>query len=321
MKAGTPLLQLQCLAGEDCLQLVGAGEQQPAVRRLIQQFPNRFQALNRQMLGFVKDQQHLTLAEIKTQVAQNPVDRAHSDCPTALRNPLHQVQRADSLTNVNVVSSPALSVLGDLRAVQLCDQMLQDIGLLGSWGAVEVIGSPMIQRLVEVLAQQTGILGFVELARADYWRRNWVGRDEAANRCPDGAVVGGDPAVIAIQKGVDRLPGVVDAAGKIRRCHAGPGQVILQLQPNFDGFRQAGRQQLPAYRAGKSHDYSPSVSSRTMSLMKSGRAAVCRSCGRIRVGGGDDCLSLGISARSPFWRCEISLRSPARARMPDKPVT
>src|ERR1019366_50776 len=80
-----------------------------------------------------------------------------------------------------------------------------------------------------------------------------MSRNEAANRCPDGAVVGGDPAVIAIQKGVDRRPGVVDAAGKIWRCHAGPGQVILQLQANFGGFRQACRQQLPAYRVGKSH--------------------------------------------------------------------
>src|ERR1039458_4954317 len=114
MKAGTPLLQLQGLAGEDLLQLMGAGEQQPAVWRLIQQFPYGLQALNRQMLGFVKDQQHLALAEIETQIAQNPVDGAHSDCPTALRYPLHQVQRADSLTNVNVVSSPTLSVLGDL---------------------------------------------------------------------------------------------------------------------------------------------------------------------------------------------------------------
>ena len=61
----------------------------------------------------------------------------------------------------------------------------------------------------------------------DYWRRNGMSRNEAANRCPDGAVVGGDPAVIAVQEGVDRLPGVVDAAGKIWRCHAGPGQVIL----------------------------------------------------------------------------------------------
>jgi hypothetical protein len=45
-----------------------------------------------------------------------------------------------------------------------------------------------------------------------------MSRNEAANRCPDGAVVGGDPAVIAVQKGVDRLPGVVDAAGEVRGC-------------------------------------------------------------------------------------------------------
>src|ERR1022692_736084 len=167
MKAGTPLLQLQCLAGEDCLQLVGAGEQQPAVRRLIQQFPNRFQALNRQMLGFVKDQQHLAPAEIKTQVAQNPVDGAHSDCPADFCHPLHQVQRVDALANIDVVSSPTFSVLGDLRAVQLRNQVLQDVGLLGSRGAVEVIGSPMIQSLVEVPSQQTNVLGFIELARAD----------------------------------------------------------------------------------------------------------------------------------------------------------
>src|ERR1039458_3954719 len=97
------------------------------------------------MLGFVKDQQHLALAEIETQVAQNPVDGAHSDCPAALGYPLHQVQRVDSLTNVDVVSSPSLSVFGDLRAVQLRDQVLQYVGLLGSRGAIEVIGSPMIQ--------------------------------------------------------------------------------------------------------------------------------------------------------------------------------
>ena len=126
-----------------------------------------------------------------------------------------------------------------------------------------------------------------------------MGGDEVANRCPDESVVGGDPAVVAVQKLIDRLPGVVDAAGKIRRCHAGPGQVILQLQANFGGFRQARRQQLPAYRVGKSHSYSPSVSSRTMSSMKSGlmAAAVRRSCGRSRAGD-DGCFSLGISARS-----------------------
>src|ERR1035441_1674761 len=191
------------------------------------------------MLGFVKDQQHLAMAEVKTQIPENPVDGAHSDRPTALGYPLHQVQRVDSLTNVDVVSSPAFSVLGDLRAVQLCDQMLQYVGLLGSRGAVEVIGSPMIQRLVEVLAQQAGILGFVELARADYWGRNGMGRNKVTDRCPDEAIVRGDPAVMAVQKLVDRLPSVVDAAGKIWRCHAGPGQVILQLQPNFGRFRQA----------------------------------------------------------------------------------
>src|ERR1039458_1066159 len=102
------------------------------------------------MLGFVKDQQHLAMAEVKTQIPENPVDGAHSDRPTALGHPLHQVQRADSLTNIDVVSSPALSVLGDLRAVQLCDQMLQYVGLLGSRGAVEVIGSPMIQDVVHL---------------------------------------------------------------------------------------------------------------------------------------------------------------------------
>src|ERR1019366_6993227 len=176
MKPGTPLLKLQGLAGEDFLQLVGAGEQQSAVRWLIQQFPDGLQALNRQMLGFVKDQQHLALAEIEAQVAQNPVDRAHSECSAALRYPLHQVQRADSLTNIDVVSSSALPVLGDLRPIQLCDQVLQYVGLLGSRGAVEVIGPPMIQRLVEVLAQQTCILGFVELACGDYWSCNRMRR-------------------------------------------------------------------------------------------------------------------------------------------------
>src|ERR1039458_2267582 len=97
------------------------------------------------MLGFVKDQKHLALAEIEPQVAQNPVDRAHSECPAALSHPLHQVQRVDSLTNVDVVGSSALSVLGDFRAVQLRDQVLQDIGFLGSRSTVEVIGPPMIR--------------------------------------------------------------------------------------------------------------------------------------------------------------------------------
>src|ERR1017187_5435400 len=116
------------------------------------------------MLGFVKDQQHLALAEIETQIAQNPIDGSHADCPTALGYPLHQVQGVDALTNIDVVSSSAFTVLGDLRAVQFRDQVLQYIGLLGSRGAVEVIGSPMVQSLVEVLAQQTDILGFVELS-------------------------------------------------------------------------------------------------------------------------------------------------------------
>src|SRR5450759_2092325 len=145
------------------------------------------------MLGFVKDQQHLALAEIETQIAQNPVDGTHSECPTALGHSLHQVQRVDSLANIDVVGSPAFSVLGDLRAVQLRDQVLQYVGLLGSRGAVEVIGSPMIQGFVEVLSQQTGILGFVELACADYGSRNRMGGNEAADRCSDEPVVGGDP--------------------------------------------------------------------------------------------------------------------------------
>src|ERR1017187_2006191 len=205
------------------------------------------------MLGFVKDQKHLALAKIEPQIAQNPVDGAHADCPAALGHPLHQVQRVDSLTYVDVVSSPAFSVLGDLCPVQLRDQVLQDVGLLGSRGAVEVIGSPMMQGFVEVPAQQTGILRFVELACTDYWGGNRMGGNEVANRCPDEAVVGGDPAVMAIQKGVNRLPGVVNTAGKSRGCHAGPGQVILQFQANFGRFRQARLEQLPAYRVGKSH--------------------------------------------------------------------
>src|ERR1022692_4309431 len=139
-----------------------------------------------------------------------------------------------------------------------------------------------------------------------------MGGNEVANRGPDQPVVGGDPAVMAVQKLIDRLPGVVDAAGYIWRCHAGPGQVILQLQPDFGGFRQARRQQLPAYRVGKSHDYSPSVSSRTMSSMKSGLATVGRSCGRIRVEGGD-CFSPGISAPSLFLWCGGSLPLSPRA--------
>jgi hypothetical protein len=40
------------------------------------------------MLGFVKDQQDLALAEIETQIAQNPVDRTHSDRPAALGHAL-----------------------------------------------------------------------------------------------------------------------------------------------------------------------------------------------------------------------------------------
>src|SRR5450756_2610309 len=116
------------------------------------------------MLGFVKDQQHLALAEIESQIAQNPVDRAHSACPTTLCPPLHQVLRVASLPNIHVVSCSAFSVLGDLRAVQLRDQVLQDIGLLGSRGAVEVIGSPMIQGFVEVPSQQSSILRLVELS-------------------------------------------------------------------------------------------------------------------------------------------------------------
>src|ERR1017187_961895 len=119
--------------------------------------------------------------------------------------------------------------------------MLQDVGLLSSRGAVEIVGSPTVQRLVEVPSQQTNVLGFIELSGADCWSGNGMGRNEVANRGPDEPIVGGDSAVMAVQKLIDRLPGVVDAAGEVRGCHAGPGQVILQFQPNFSGFRQAGR--------------------------------------------------------------------------------
>src|ERR1019366_3374435 len=155
----------------------------------------------------------------------------------------------------------------------------------------------MIQGFVEVPSQQTNVLGFIELARADYGSRNRMGCNEVADRGPDEAVVGRNPAVMAIEELIDRLPGVVDAASKISRCHAGPSQVVLQLQPDFGRFRQARRQQLPAYRVGESHGYS-SVSSRTISSMNSGLALVCKSCGRSRVAGdGGDCSCLGISAR------------------------
>src|SRR5271166_2703194 len=181
----------------------------------------------------------------------------------------------------------------------------------------------MIQCLVEVSSQQTGILGLVELAGANDGSRDGMGSDEVANRCPDEPVVGGDRAVTAIQKEEECLPGVVDAAGEVRRCHAGAGQVVLQLEAYFVGVWQAGLQQLPAFRVRESHAYSPSVNSRTISSMKPGRAAVARSCGRSRVGegGGEggEYFSLGISARSCRWA--ISLRSPARARMRDRPVT
>src|SRR5271166_5186937 len=110
------------------------------------------------MLGFVKYQEYLALAKIKPEIAQDPVDRAHADGPAALRHPLHQVQRADSLTNVDVVRSPAFSVFGDLREVQLCNQVLQDVGLLCSGSAVEVVGTAMIQCLVEIPSQQTNIV-------------------------------------------------------------------------------------------------------------------------------------------------------------------
>ena len=153
MKPRTPLLQLQGLAGEDCLQLVGPREQQPAVWWLIQQFSQGLQALNRQVLGFVKEQQHLALAEIKSQIAQNPIDRSNAKRPAALGHPLHQVQGVDTLANVDVVSSSAFSVLSDLRAVQLRDQVLQDVGLLGSRSAVEIVGPAMIQCLVEISPQ------------------------------------------------------------------------------------------------------------------------------------------------------------------------
>ena len=48
--------------------------------------------------------------------------------------------------------------------------------------------------------------------------------------------VGGNPAVVAVQKLVDRLPGIVDTAGKVGRCHARSGQIILQLKTNFGGL-------------------------------------------------------------------------------------
>src|SRR5271166_5082100 len=144
------------------------------------------------MLGFVKYQEYLALAKIKPEIAQDPVDRAHADRPAALRHPLHQVQRADSLTNVDVIGSSAFSVLGNLREVQLRDQVLQDVGLLRSGGDIDVMGTAMIQCLVEISSQQTNILRLVELACADDGSCNGMGSNEVANRCPDEPVVGGD---------------------------------------------------------------------------------------------------------------------------------
>jgi hypothetical protein len=56
MKPGAPLLQPERLSGKDLFQFVGAGEQQPAARWLIQQFPLGLQAFDRKMLSFVEDQ-------------------------------------------------------------------------------------------------------------------------------------------------------------------------------------------------------------------------------------------------------------------------
>jgi hypothetical protein len=47
------------------------------------------------------------------EIAENPIDGAQPQCSAALRYPLHQIEWTDSLANVDVISSPALSVLGD----------------------------------------------------------------------------------------------------------------------------------------------------------------------------------------------------------------
>src|ERR1039457_784413 len=67
-----------------------------------------------------------------------------------------------------------------------------------------------------------------------------MGGNEIANRGPDQAVVGGDPAVMAVKKLIDRLPGVVDAAGKIwGPVHLQPaGSALSRLSQSWRRFRQ-----------------------------------------------------------------------------------
>src|SRR5271166_2283587 len=134
----------------------------------------------------------------------------------------------------------------------------------------------MIQCLVEVSSQQTGILGLVELAGANDGSRDGMGSDEVANRCPDEPVVGGDRTVTAIQKEEECLPGVVDAASEVRRSHSSPGQVILQLEANFVGFWQAGLQKQ--------------LRKRGLSGRRASGAEACAVCKAARLGGVEDVL-------------------------------
>src|SRR6478752_1770214 len=103
------------------------------------------------MLSLVEDQQHLTFTEVKSQIAEDPVNGSHRDGPAALGHSFHQVKGADALSDVDVISSAA------------------------------------VQRLVKVFPQQADVFRLIELSGADDRRRNRMSGNEVTNRCSNQA--------------------------------------------------------------------------------------------------------------------------------------
>ena len=106
-----------------------------------------------------------------------------------------------------------------------------------------------------------------------------------------------------VQKLVDRLPGIVDTAGKVGRCHARSGQIILQLKTKFGGLGYIGGQKLLSCRVGESHWLFALRQLTNDVVNEPGITCGLQICLRIEVAKGGAC-SLGISARP--WRWAIS---------------
>src|SRR5579864_1644399 len=141
-----------------------ASEEQTAMRRHVMQLAQGFQAGDVEMLRFVKNKKHLAPGKIEAEIFKNPAIVTDADGASRFAHCPHELIGTDVLAAIDIEGAPSMAVLGDLSAIQLRDEMLENKTLLRSGRATEVIGASSVQRFIEVPAHQADVLRLIELA-------------------------------------------------------------------------------------------------------------------------------------------------------------